>query len=494
MDKSTHPNTDLYRWQRLQQIAPDRRPTHISTPLEPVTAHTAMTLSPLTKHTLRLPACGRGLLPPPAHQTLIRVGLERVHAKDAVRNRMILMAYHTRQHVETVLFLGAGASVFAGMPTTKDLVDGVLQQATHQEKWDSPMAANLARNIVRDHADKDVEDLYKTIRDMKAAEELHQKAMKHKMAGDGHPITWKREILTTRRGHPDNETKKDETKDIDENIKTLESMEMAIRNTLLGRLMVKPDRINDVVERYDELFEQTKANTIITTNYDNVLETYCEQAGLGIINGFKKSQLGNRRIWDTDTWNDDEYYVDDDGEGILTAQLVNMRLVKLHGSITWQKGDDSTVLEIGGLGPRDPSKDVMILPTLGKKDYSHGIFPELWRQFEKVLARTELLVVVGFSFRDPQINRMLRGRLRMTDNRPSPMGLLYVDPDPGPDKLERLVGSSVKPREIHLPDVRLLDYSQANMPRVYAYKGRLGPKTFADIKPALEFLRGVMRL
>lgn len=167
-----------------------------------------------------------------------------------VRNRMVLMTYHTRQHVETVLLLGAGASRFAGIPTTKDLIDDVKQRVIHQERWDSPMAASLARNIVRDHGDKDVEVLYQTIRDMKAAEELHGKVMKYKVAGDNHPA-WKREILTTARSHPDNETKKDETKDIDETMKTFESLEGAIRNTLLDRLMVKPDRIKDVKERYD---------------------------------------------------------------------------------------------------------------------------------------------------------------------------------------------------------------------------------------------------
>ena len=62
--------------------------------------------------------------------------------------------------------------------------DLVLLQVLHRERWDDPMAASLARNIVRDHADKDVEMLYKTIRDMKAVEELHKKAMKHKMGGD----------------------------------------------------------------------------------------------------------------------------------------------------------------------------------------------------------------------------------------------------------------------------------------------------------------------
>ena len=63
---------------------------------------------------------------------------------------------------------------------------------------------------------------------------------------------------------------------------------MAIRNTLLGRLMIKPDHMQNMVEQYDVLFEHVSRN-IVTTNYDGVLETYCEQTRLDLVNGFKKS-------------------------------------------------------------------------------------------------------------------------------------------------------------------------------------------------------------
>lgn len=357
------------------------------------------------------------------------------------------------------MFLGAGASVFADMPTTKDLVDDVLQRVIHQEKWDSPMAASLARNIVRDHADKDVEVLYQTIRDMKAAEELHGKAMKHKMAGDNHP-SWKREILTTSRGNPDDETKKDETKDIDENIEALESLEVAIRNTLLGRLMVKPDRIQDVVEQYDGLFEHWPRN-IVTTNYDNVLETYCEQKGLNLVNGFKQSHLGDRRIWEGErdgAWDVGEYA---------------LRLVKLHGSITWQNdGDD--VLEIGRPGLRNTDNDVMIAPTLGEKDYDHDIFPALWDRFEDMLSKTELLIVAGFSFRDPKINQMLRSRLERTAESPNPMKMLYIDLNT--DGLKELVGAGVEWIPARTERGTLRHYYQDEIPYVYAHESEFPPR------------------
>jgi hypothetical protein len=257
------------------------------------------------------------------------------------------------------------------------------------------------------------------------------------------------------------------------NIKTLESLEVAIRNTLLNRLMVKPDRIKDIVERYGEVFEQTKSYTIVTTNYDNVLETYCEQMELGIINGFKASHLGNKRVWDNDAWNDDEYQVDYQHDGSMDGYLIKMRLVKLHGSITWQKDDGHTVLEIGSLGLRDPDKDVMILPTPDEKDYARDVFPELQCQFNKVLNRTDLLIVAGFSFRDPKIVRMLQGRLELTVRNPNPMKMLYLDTNT--DGLKALVGKDVVWRPARTERGELRHYYKTEMPYVYAHESEFPP-------------------
>ena len=410
-------------------------------------------------------------MPFPERQACIRVGHERVHVEGMVRDRMILMTCHARQHVETVLFLGAGASVFAGMPTTKGLVDDVLRQVLHQEKWDSPTAASLARNLVRDHEDKDVEVLYQTIRDMKAAEELHRKAMKHKTDGHRHP-QWKREIRTISISSSDTVDKKDETEDIDENIKALESLEAAIRNTLLGRLMVRPDRIREVVGQYDGLFEHVPRN-IVTTNYDNVLETYCEQKRLNLVNGFKRSHLGDRRIWEGESggaW--------DVGENVL-------RLVKLHGSITWQKDDDGAVLEIGRPGLRDMDRDIMVAPTLGKKDYGHGIFPALWDRFKDMLSKTELLVVAGFSFRDPRINQMLRSRLKRTAENTNPMKLLHIDLNA--DGLKELVGADVEWGWVRAKRGTLQHYYRDEMPYVYAHESVFPPRP-NELEHVLEIL------
>ena len=358
------------------------------------------------------------------------------------------------QSMKTTLFLGAGASVFAGIPTTKELVSAVMDRVIHREKWESEVTKHLVQNIVEQHRDKDVEELYKTIHDMIAAEKMHKTVAEYKAKDGG---AGKRQgVKTTRSNNPGNATIKDEAEDIDETVRALESLETAVRNTLLTNLTVKQEKNGNIVSTYNGLFRCVSRN-IVTTNYDNVLETYCKMTGLDLVNGFKRSHLGDSRVWD-DVW-----------EGGETA----LRLTKLHGSITWQEDDNGGVLEIGMPGLRDPKKDVMIAPTLGEKNYKDKIFPILMDRFKTILDETELLIVVGFSFRDPEINRMLRGRLKRTSGNSRPMRLLYMDPEP--DGLKKLVGSGVEPHmEYVFGNDELWNYSQDEIPYAFASGDKFG--------------------
>lgn len=370
--------------------------------------------------------------------------------------------------MEKTLFLGAGASKFAGMPTTKDLVRNVRERVIQHEKLENHMAGNLAINIVYEHTDKDVEVLYQTIHNMIDAEKCHKTVVRNKTKSVS-GLGWKREIQITRGYDSDNADKKvvDEANDIDETIRTLESLEVAIRNTLLTNLTVRLDHRDDVVSTYDKLFQHTCHN-VVTTNYDNVLEYYCERKKIDLLNGFKKSHLGDMRIWD-DVW-----------EGKECA----LKLNKIHGSITWQKDDDGAVLEVSRPGLRGTDRDVMIAPTLGEKDYSSDIFPKLLNRFKDTLTKTYLLIVIGLSFRDGTINQMLLDRLKRTEKNPCPMRLLYIDINP--DGLKKLI-PNCESREVTVPGkCKLVNYSQSEIPYVYAFESEFDLEMAGRMKNVLE--------
>ena len=82
--------------------------------------------------------------------------------------------------MKTTLFLGAGASVFAEMPTTTQLVRMAQDNTLRRENWESPGAKRLAVNIVKAYIEKDVEELYSAVRDMIAAEMQHRTVVDYK--------------------------------------------------------------------------------------------------------------------------------------------------------------------------------------------------------------------------------------------------------------------------------------------------------------------------
>lgn len=366
---------------------------------------------------------------------------------------MVLIKYHQSAFyyvtsvilvMKTTVFLGAGASVFAGIPTTKELIKNISNHIK-PESWKDPTLYHMCTDIVEKHRAKDVEVLYQTIDNMIKAENIHMEVAEHR--AQRYSGSWKRKIHTFSKNPNAVKSEAYERDDIEETIKVLESLRTIIRDTLLDSLIVEPDKVNEVENTYDSLFQHIQQPYIVTTNYDNVLETYCKRKEIGLVNGFRQSSLGDGRIWD----------------GMFDEQERALHLVKLHGSITWQEVDDGSTLEIGMPGQRNSTGDVMIVPTLGEKDYSSKIFPRLLEKFKSILNNTDLLIVIGFSFRDPGINQMFAQRL--DKNNPNPMMLWLIDPNH--NGLKRLVGN-VEPRRRQAESGVVWDYSNDKMPYVYA--------------------------
>lgn len=84
-----------------------------------------------------------------------------------------------------------------------------------------------------------------------------------------------------------------------------------------------------------------------------------------------------------------------------------MRLVKLHGSVTWQRSGGGI---IGLAVPRSRGKDedILVEPILDIKDYNREPFKRLFHQCDEMLSATDmLLVAIRYSFRDDAINKKI---------------------------------------------------------------------------------------
>jgi len=134
-----------------------------------------------------------------------------------------------------------------------------------------------------------------------------------------------------------------------------------------------------------------------TTNYDNVLEVFwrvgVRQATLNT--GFQYEPSTKSEIWSRDT--------------ILQQ---NLRLVKLHGSITWWKEQGTGVIVEKDQPPDTsyvPRKfgEQIILYPIQQKDTLIPPYFDMFYAFRQALEQTRKWIVIGYSFADEIIRAML---------------------------------------------------------------------------------------
>lgn len=148
--------------------------------------------------------------------------------------------------------------------------------------------------------------------------------------------------------------------------------------------------------------------SIVTLNYDLLLETTAEKQGHPLPDG-------------ADDW---------DGGYHWPASTSRPELIKLHGSLDWrasvrdersqQDGDflsrNQAVVERGktSLGGQGTSitMDAAVIFGAGNKLTSSFVFPALINRFRESLSVANTLIIVGYSFSDDHVNEAIRRWLR----------------------------------------------------------------------------------
>ena len=143
--------------------------------------------------------------------------------------------------------------------------------------------------------------------------------------------------------------------------------------------------------------------TIVTTNYDTLIEDAADSIGYTVMDGFSFS---HRPYFDSDMF---EWNLVKDIENIKTQEheykknIIN--LLKLHGSLTWERDANG----IRRKEKTDVVNPIMIFPSSNKymQSYQDPYF-ELFTKFQELLKRPNtLLITTGFSFADNHISQMI---------------------------------------------------------------------------------------
>ena len=154
------------------------------------------------------------------------------------------------------------------------------------------------------------------------------------------------------------------------------------------------EKVGDVDYLYPlKGFVSEKGLDIFTLNYDGTVEAVCEKFDIPYSDGFSPN------------WNPSQ----------LETEKAEIRLYKIHGSLFWFKTGKSKYIKlpIKGIEPErlryftdEGISETIIYPLLSKEVYT-GPFPWLMQKFRNNLAETELCVVIGYSFRDDSIRKVI---------------------------------------------------------------------------------------
>jgi hypothetical protein len=155
--------------------------------------------------------------------------------------------------------------------------------------------------------------------------------------------------------------------------------------------------INLYTPLFDLLFSETKSPLlpIFTTNYDNVIEKYCEYTTTDLEYGFIK--LGARSKWNRYSFS--QYTPPKDKLAIV--------LFKLHGSLSWHR-EHGEIIDYAKPLDYKPGSSAVIYPTQTKEYPYEEPFKTAYRYFEDCLHNAKIAIVIGYSFRDPGLMSIIR--------------------------------------------------------------------------------------
>ena len=272
--------------------------------------------------------------------------------------------------MDTLLFLGAGASVPFGMPTTKQFKERLLAMPESKDQ-------GIMKELLRVSNYKDIEHVLRGIEDIENMGERGKSFLNSLKATD-------KQYLKLDFG------------------KMLEELDICRKNInkyVYEFYSFDKNKIEMVRTHYDSLLKNIEGKiNIVTTNYDRILEKYVISAnGKNFCDGFKYDANMDERIFHQDNFD----------ENINDVNIIN--IYKLHGSLNWKKIDGDIIRQDKEEQNRVESENILIYPTLDPKD---GLdvepFASINDKFKVHMGIVDVCVVVGYSFRDSHINDIFK--------------------------------------------------------------------------------------
>ena len=296
--------------------------------------------------------------------------------------------------VKIALFLGAGASVPYGMPTTKKLrdkidhksfpIDDILDSSQFPDIEHVISTLDQLNNFAQSKAGKLYAEFESRPKGADRMPKFERKVERAARASNGYSAGKFGSYVAKSRG----------AKEI-------------IEQLITRYYKWDPSRDESAEKILRPLFDFAKSReghvTIFTTNYDTVIEAYCGNPDRSIerIDGFKFHTAMRAVVWDG------RFVPRDDNSG------TKVFLYKLHGSMNWladmAAGRQLILQKPDTSASDDRARDMYIRPSLDTKGEATQKEPytTILREFNRLLPSFDACVVIGYSFRDPHISERL---------------------------------------------------------------------------------------
>lgn len=272
--------------------------------------------------------------------------------------------------MQPIFLLGAGASRDANLPTIVKMTEKYYENLPYYLGEDEIEAVEILKMVIeKSDTNKDIEELLTLLKNF---EDNHYKELimsKYIELRDFDFSLTNDIVLKTQ-------------KFIRDELEAFSSDSTSYLSPLLGLMKEYP---------YE----------IFTLNYDGILDIFCERNKIEYADGFSP-------YWNPDAFNDSD---------------LKIKIYRLHGCLYWFKIPSGKNVKVPIIGldlnknkyvSSEKLMEMLIYPSRNKDKFTQ-IYSWLNNKFIECLGKCNLLIVVGYSFRDNDINHIIKEALRSNE-------------------------------------------------------------------------------
>lgn len=288
-----------------------------------------------------------------------------------------------QQNSEVIFFLGAGASVNAGVPHTLEIVDKFINNIIN-DSTKSDTVKKIIQNLKKwkkEKGEKEEIDVELLLETLERLENRNKDSLLIFYEPNPHNFP----------DHIDESSIKNDLKEFIKSVGIVKTESIRYFDPFLGFLT-----------------DQTPLD-IFSVNYDICLEQFC--------NVYKKEYVDGFDI----KWN----------PKLFEREDIDFKLYKLHGSIIWYRTDTGNYVKIPIKSGKEQTKlitgekaETLILYPMRKWEYAEPTL-ELLLILKKKLETAKFVFVVGYSFRDDHIREIFWDVARKNRD----LVLILIDPN-----------------------------------------------------------------